>query len=96
MYGFRPRQLIDLIPWLNTTESLSLPSSFTTHMHELYKVISDKIKQNNFDYKLQAIVRKKFKTFDIGDHVMVRIILNGFPGGLLKNYMLVVLDRSKS
>ena len=50
-------------------------------MHELHKVISDKIKQSNFDYKLRADVRRKFKTFDINDLAMVRIRPERFPLG---------------
>ena len=73
VYGFRPRQPIDLIPMVDQYRVSESASSFATHMHELHKVISDKIKQSNFDYKLRADVWRKFKTFDIGDHMMVRI-----------------------
>jgi len=61
-------------------------SSFATHMHELHKVISDKIKQSNFDYKLRADVRRKYKTFNIGDLVMVRIRPEWFPPGTVKKW----------
>ena len=53
-------------------------------MHELYKVISDKIEQGNFDYRLRAGVRKKFKTFNVGKLVMVQFFRNEFPPGTIK------------
>jgi len=42
-------------------------------MRELHKVISDKIKQSNFDNKIRADAGRKFKTFDVGDLVMVQV-----------------------
>ena len=72
VYGFRPKQPIDLILMVDhyrVSESASLP-----HMHELHKVISDKTKQSNLNYKLQAGVRKKFKNFNVGDLVMIWMI----------------------
>jgi len=42
-------------------------SSFVIHMHELHKEISDRIEQSNINYKLRVDIRKKFKTFNIGD-----------------------------
>ena len=84
VYGFRPKQPIDLIPMVDHYRVSESASSFATHMHELHKVISDKIKQSNFNYKLRADVRRKFKTFDIGDLVMVRIRPERFPPGTVK------------
>jgi len=84
MYGFTSRQPIDLIPMVDHYRVSASASSFATHMHELHKVISDKIKQSNFDYKLRADVRRKFKTFNIGHLVMVWIRLELFPLGIVK------------
>jgi len=81
---FRPRQSIDLIPMVDHYRVSESASFFATHKHELYKVINDKIRQKNFDYKLRANVRRKFKTFDIGDLVMVRIRPERFPPGTVK------------
>jgi len=53
-------------------------SSFATHMHELHKVISDKIEQSNLDNKLRADVRKKFIIFNVIDLVMFRFVRSGF------------------
>ena len=52
VYGFRPRQPIDLIPMVDQYRVSESASSFATHMQELHKVISDKIKQSNLGYKL--------------------------------------------
>ena len=49
VYGFRPRQPIDLLPMVDHHRASESGSSFVTHMHELHKVISDKIAQNNLD-----------------------------------------------
>ena len=49
-------------------------------MHELHKEINDRIAQNNTNYKLQGGVRKRLKTFNVGDFVMVRICPERFPG----------------
>ena len=53
-------------------------------MHELCKEISDRISQDNADYKLRAEIRKKFKTFIVGNFVMVRIHLKRFPPRTIK------------
>ena len=81
MYYFRPRQPIDLISVVEHHRVSEYVSYFVTHMHELHKIISDKIKQSNLDYKLQANARRIFKTFDVGDLVMVRIRPERFPPG---------------
>jgi len=65
-------------------------------VHELHKEISDKIAQNNAHYKLQANVRKRLKTFNVSDFVMVRIRSEQFLLGPLRSYMLVVLVHFKS
>ena len=55
MYGFRRRQPIDLIHIVDYYRVSKSVSSFITHMHELHRVISDKIKQSNFDYKFELM-----------------------------------------
>ena len=86
VYVFRPRQPIDLIPMVDHRRVSESASSFATYMHELHKIISDKIKQSNFDYKLRADVRRKFNTFDIGDLVMVWIRPKRFPLRTVKKF----------
>jgi len=44
VYGIRPKQPIDLIPIVAHYRVSESASSFATHMHELHKVINDKIK----------------------------------------------------
>jgi len=59
VYGFRPRQPIDLIPksdHIRTSDSASL---FASHVHDLHKKVMDKIVQSNVNYKLRADVKKK-------------------------------------
>ena len=53
-------------------------------MHKLHKEISDEIEESNVNYKLQAVIKKKFKTFNVGDYVMVRIHLKRFLPGTVK------------
>ena len=52
VYDFRPRQPINLIPvtdYYRTSESAIV---FASNMHQVHKKISDKIAQNNANYKL--------------------------------------------
>ena len=65
-------------------------------MHKLYKETSEEIEQSNVNYKLRADIRKKFKTFNIDDYVMIQIRLKQFPLELLKSCIPVVLDLSRS
>ena len=44
----------------------------------------NKIVQSNANYKLQADVRKRLKTFNVGDFVMIQICLERFPPGTVK------------
>lgn len=53
-------------------------------MHKLHKEICDKIEHNNVNYKLRADLRMKFKTFNVGDFVMIRICSERFPLGTFK------------
>jgi len=44
----------------------------------------DKIVQSNANYKLRVDVRKRLKTFNVDDYVMVRIRSERFPPGTVK------------
>ena len=57
----------------------SSASSFVSHVHDLHKEIMDKIAQSSANYKLRNDVRKKLKTFNVGEHVMVQIRPKRFP-----------------
>ena len=70
-YDFRPRQPIDLILITDHYMVSESASTFASHMHELHKEISDRIIQNNTNCKLRDNVKKRLKTFNVGDFVMV-------------------------
>jgi len=53
-------------------------------MHKLHKKISNKNKWSNVKPTLRADSRKIFKTFNVGDYVMVRIYLKQFPSKTIK------------
>ena len=53
-------------------------------MHKLYKEVSDGNKQSNVKPTLRTDNKKIFKTFNIGDYVMVRIYPKRFPSGAVK------------
>jgi len=65
-------------------------------VQDLYKKIIDKIAQSKANCNSQADIRKKFKTFNVGDYVMIQIHLERFSLEPQRNYMLVVLVHSKS
>ena len=43
VYGFRPRQPIDLIPMSDHIRTSDSASSFASHVHDLHKEVMDKI-----------------------------------------------------
>ena len=53
-------------------------------MHKLYKKISDEIEQINTNYKLRVHIRKKFKSFNVGDYIIVQIRPKRFSPGTVK------------
>ena len=59
----------DFIPIANHYRVSEFASSVASHMHELYKKISDKVDQNNANYKLQADVGNRLKFFNVGNVV---------------------------
>ncbi|PKU74568.1 hypothetical protein MA16_Dca003771 [Dendrobium catenatum] len=59
-------------------------SAFASHLHELHKDIAQQIEKNNQEYKLHADLKRRFKTFEVGDFVMVRIRPERFPPGTVK------------
>ena len=91
VYGFRPRQLIDLSLMSDHIRVSDSASSFASYVHDLYKEVRNKIAQSNINYKLRAGVRKRFKTFNIGDYVNIWIHPEWFLPETIKNYTLVVL-----
>jgi len=61
VYGFRLKQLVDIIPMGDHYTVLESASSFATRMHELHKEISDKIEQSNLDYNWELMLERKLK-----------------------------------
>jgi len=59
-------------------------SSFASHVHDLHKKVMDKIVQSNTNYKLRADIRKRLKTFNVGDYVMVKIRPEWLLSGTVK------------
>ena len=84
VFGYRPRQPIDLIPVADHYRASESALSFASHIHELHKEINNKINESNADYKLRADVKKRFKVFNVDDYVMVRIHPERFPPGTFK------------
>ncbi|KAI0519396.1 hypothetical protein KFK09_006842 [Dendrobium nobile] len=64
--------------------SESLAFSFALHLHDFHKDIAQQIEKNNPEYKLHADLKRRFKTFEDGDFVMVRIRPEQFPPGTVK------------
>ncbi|KAI0505091.1 hypothetical protein KFK09_016048 [Dendrobium nobile] len=73
VYGFKPRPPLDLMPMYSRYKIFESASSFASHLHELHKEIAQQIERNNNEYKLHADLKRRFKTFEVGDSVMVRI-----------------------
>ena len=51
VYGFRPRQPINLIPMSDHIRASDFASSFASHVHDLHKEVMDKLVQSNVNYK---------------------------------------------
>ena len=84
VYGFKPRQPIDLIPMSQHARTSESASAFASHLHELHKEINNKINQSNAAYKVRADLHRKVKRFEVGDYVIVRIRSERFPPGTVK------------
>ena len=84
VYDFRHRQPIDLIPIADYYRVTEFASTFASHVHELYKEISDWIAQSNTNYKLRSDVRKRLILFNVSVFVMVRIRPEQFPPATFK------------
>jgi len=78
VYGFKPRQAIDLIYMADHYRVFEFTYAFASHVHKLHKKINDEIEQSNVNYKLRADIRKKFKTFNVGDYMMVHVCQKQF------------------
>ena len=79
MYGFKPRQPIDLIPMSQYARTLESASAFASYLHDLHKKINNKINQSNATFKVRANLHQKVKRFKVGDYMIAQIYLNSFP-----------------
>jgi len=84
LYGFKPRQLIDLILMSQYARTSESASEFASHLHDLHKEISNKINQSNAPYKARVDLHRKVKKFEVRDYVVVRIHSKWFPPGTVK------------
>ena len=82
--GFKPNQLIDLVPMAHHFRVSNSASAFTSHIHALHEEIRDKIMKNNADYKASADLRSILRTFNVGDYVVIRLRPERFPPGIVK------------
>jgi hypothetical protein len=82
--GLRPRAPIDLIPMATPQRPSELGESFAHHIHALHSEIRRKINSSNEHYKLSADTHRRFREFQPGDDVMVRIRSDRFPPGSVK------------
>jgi len=78
--GFKPKQLIDLVPIAHHYSRVpDYASAFTSHMGALHEEIREKIIKNNVDYKTSADLHHRLRTFNISDYVKVCMRLERFP-----------------
>ena len=73
VYGHKPRAPIDLIPMSPLQRASKSVETFACHMFELHKSVSNQITLSNSKYKSIADVHRRYKHFDVGDFMMVRL-----------------------
>ena len=79
VYGHKLRAPIDLIPMSPLSRASESTEAFAYRMSELHKSISDQINLNNSRYKSMTYSYRRFKKFDVGDYVLVRMCTERFP-----------------
>ena len=63
VYGFKPRQPVDLIPMAHHHSRVSdSASAFASHIRALHEDIREKIMKNNVDYKASADLQCRLQT----------------------------------
>ena len=57
VHGYKPKKTTDLIPMAQRPRVYESASAFTSHIHNLHKVISKKIQESNAHYKSHTDLR---------------------------------------
>lgn len=95
VHGYRSTKPLDLVPLSPHVRVSEFVETFAQHIHDLHHDILKTLHDNYHQYTLHADLHERFKEFNVGDHVMVRIKLECLPSGLLTNCRPIVLVRSK-
>ena len=73
VYGHKPRAPIYLIHISPLQRASKSVESFACRMFDLHKSISHQITLSNETYKALADTHQRYKRFDVGDFVMIRL-----------------------
>ncbi|XP_058072371.1 uncharacterized protein LOC131221208 [Magnolia sinica] len=76
---YKPGKPIDLVPMSLSHRASGPAESFALHIHSWHQEIRQKITTSNEHYKFSANQHKRFKEFNVGDSVMVRIRPERYP-----------------
>lgn len=81
VHGYRPTKPLDLVPLSPHVRVSESAETFAQHIHDLHHDILKTLHDNYHQYTLHADLHERFKEFNVGDHVMVRIKLECLPSG---------------
>ena len=84
LYDHKPRVPLDPIPMSPLKRVYESTEAFAYRMSELHKSISDQINLSNSRYKSMAHSHKRFKKFDVGYYVMMRMRPERFSQGTFR------------
>ena len=92
--GYSPHTPIDHVPLPPHMRVYEPAKNFAKHIHDLHVEIRRKISLSNEEYKLVADVHHRFKEFNVGEYVMVRIRPERIPKTFSKNLYARTMDIS--
>ena len=93
VYGHKPRTPIDLIPMSPLHRASESVELFAHRMSELHKTISKQITISNSKYKSIADTHRRYKCFEVGDFVMIRLRPERFSTGTFRKLLKGVAQR---